>query len=257
MKNNTILNIRIGKQEKKDINISVKMFLSQSPNKFFHIVNLNPDIFVLAYFDHFLKSIINSADCILIDGVGVKIASILHRVPSGERMTGTDLMQELVMLAAKNKKRVMFLGGNNFTAEKTRQFFLSKYPGLQCIAIPGSKKIQKETPSEKKVVLDLIDSFRPHFLFIAYGPPYQEKWIFNNRDKLKGSICMGVGGAFKLISGEVPRAPKIFINLGLEWFWRSLAEPRRILFKLPRSIFFFMLVGKGLIFRHREVKSRK
>lgn len=39
---------------------------------------------------------------------------------------------------------------------------------------------------------------------------------------------MGVGGSFDVLSGYKKRAPKIFIKLNLEWFYRILREPSRL-----------------------------
>ncbi|TAL65019.1 MAG: glycosyltransferase, partial [Bacteroidetes bacterium] len=243
MKNdNRILSISIGKESIVDILQKVNTFLNSSRSDFFHLVNLNPDIFMFAYHDEFFRTIINTADCILIDGIGIKLAAKLTGLVSGERMTGTDLMQLLIKGAVEKNRKVMFLGGNDSTAELTGKFFKKLYPSLEYIFHPGAVKITQETESEKREVLNLIKKFQPDLLFVAYGPPIQEKWIYNNRKELKGTVCMGVGGAFKLISGQVPRAPKIFTRWGIEWIWRSLVEPARIVKKLPRHILFIIFL---------------
>ena len=77
-------------------------------------------------------------------------------------------------------------------------------------------------------------------LFVCLGAPAQEKWIYENRSRLPGiKVMLGLGGSLDGYSGNVKRAPKIFINLGLEWFYRLLKEPKRIgrMMKLPKFYF--------------------
>lgn len=242
--NNQILGIQIGIAKISEIVNCAITFWNFPKEKFHHIVNLNPDIFMFAYNDSEYRLIVNSADSILIDGVGITIAARIAGIASGERMTGTDLMPILVKSAIEKKKKVMFLGGNDNTAELTGTYFKKLYPSLQYISHPGAVTIKKETEKENREVIAIIKKFQPDLLFVAYGPPFQEKWIYNNREDLKGIVCMGVGGAFKLISGQVPRAPKWFIKHGLEWIWRFASEPKRMLQKLPRHMFFLFLIIK-------------
>ena len=51
-----------------------------------------------------------------------------------------------------------------------------------------------------------------------------ERW----RDELTCSVMAGLGGSLDVLSGNLQRAPKAFRDLGLEWFYRLLKEPKRI-----------------------------
>lgn len=248
--NNHILKIRIGAESISGILDKVDNFLSQKRHNFFHIINLNPDIFMLAYQDSDYRQIINSADSILIDGIGIKLAAKLFGMRCGERMTGTDLMQLLVKYAVEHDKKVMFLGGEDDTASLTGKNLKKTYPQLNYISDSGAVDIRKEGDEEREKILTLIKKFRPDFLFVAYGPPFQERWIWTNRKELCGIVCMGVGGAFKLVSGKVKRAPNLMVRFGLEWLWRFIFEPRRMLKKLPRHLRFIFIILRGLISRN-------
>jgi N-acetylglucosaminyldiphosphoundecaprenol N-acetyl-beta-D-mannosaminyltransferase len=75
-------------------------------------------------------------------------------------------------------------------------------------------------------------------VFVAFGPPAQELWIARNRDRLGARVAMGVGGAFDMLAGEVPRAPVWMQRGGLEWMYRLGRQPwrwRRML-ALPRFV---------------------
>jgi N-acetylglucosaminyldiphosphoundecaprenol N-acetyl-beta-D-mannosaminyltransferase len=66
-------------------------------------------------------------------------------------------------------------------------------------------------------------------LLVAFGAPKQDMWIDRYRNQLTHvRVAIGVGGTFDFIAGVHKRAPIIFQNLGIEWLWRVVREPRRI-----------------------------
>ena len=81
--------------------------------------------------------------------------------------------------------------------------------------------------SEAEVV-EIINRAKPDFLFVALGFPRQEQWLARNTSRLNATVLQDVGGSFDVLSGRVKRAPKMTINLHLEWLYRSLSNPKRI-----------------------------
>ena len=81
---------------------------------------------------------------------------------------------------------------------------------------------------------------------MCLGAPKQEKWIFENRDKLKAKVCMGIGGSVDVFAGKTKRAPLLFQKMGLEWFYRLLKEPWRYkrMLALPKFAITVLLKGK-------------
>jgi len=88
---------------------------------------------------------------------------------------------------------------------------------------------------------------------VALGLPKQEQWIFEHKEKLKVPVVIGVGAAFKFLSGKVKRAPKLIGDFGLEWFWRLFQEPKRVWRRILDIPLFIFLILKELI----GFKSRK
>lgn len=182
-----------------------------------------------------------------------------------DRLTGTDLMVALCRLAAQKHWRVFLLGGENNVASQTaiklkeqcnneamkqsnhqtinnQQLTISYYE--------GTNDISKETSKERQQTIAHINNFRPHLLFVAYGAPYQEKWIAHNLTSLKSvKVAVGVGGAFDYLSGQIKRAPSFIRQIGLEWLWRLLHEPWRWRRQLA-LIKFVGLVLKQKLFRY-------
>ena len=160
------------------------------------------------------------------------------------RLSGVDLMLEMCRLAGKKGWKVFLLGGKEEAAEKTVEtlhatnerdlnptvetLHATSLPNVKMSFDFGSVDIANETEKERKEVISKINQFKPNLLFVAYGAPWQEKWIARNLPKLKVNVAMGVGGAFDYISGKVGRAPGFVRKIGLEWLWRLGREPWRI-----------------------------
>lgn len=77
--------------------------------------------------------------------------------------------------------------------------------------------------------------------------PQAPRWMYEHKDRIN-SVMIGVGAAFDFIAGVKPRAPRWMQNMGLEWLFRLLTEPKRLwrryLYHNPRFIYHF---GKQLI----------
>ena len=66
-------------------------------------------------------------------------------------------------------------------------------------------------------------------MFVCLGCPKQEYFIGRNKEQFKKGLFIGLGGTVDIISGKTKRAPKWIINCHLEWLWRSIIEPKRLL----------------------------
>ncbi len=238
----TIHDISVGGDSINTLEKSLDGYFLSKKNLPFHIITLNPEIYVLAYQNNEYKNIINTAEAVLIDGVGIQLLGRKNGLNLTERVTGIDLVWKLCAYAIHNGLKVFFLGGKGISGKQTGEAIKKKFPTLRYLSDEGAIDIRTQSSDENATILKKINDFKPDFLFVAYGPPYQEKWIYDNRKELRGIVCVGVGGAFKIISGEVPRAPRILTEHGLEWIWRSLTEPQRILTKAPRYLTFLSLL---------------
>lgn len=161
-----------------------------------------------------------------------------------ERLRGVDLIQDLVDLAGQKNWRVYLLGGLGGEAYELRQKFSSQYPGLLIESSIGFPAIEGASPKENQTVIDKINNFSPQILFVAFGPVKQEKWISQNLSCLNVNIAMGVGGAFDLLSGRKPRAPRLIQKIGLEWLWRLLTNSKNFLKALTAFPIFPLLIAR-------------
>ena len=182
--------------------------LFKKPGKHY-IVTPNPEFIMTAQKDLEFKKILNDADLSIPDGNGLRLSGKVKN-----NVSGVDLMEKLVEKSADWGVTMGFLGAATGVAEKTAECLQKKYPKIK-IAFASSHDTLYMIPDT-----DL--------LFVAFGAPKQEKWIYKNLPKLNVKIVMGVGGSFDYISGKVPRAPKFFRNFGLEWLFRLIIQPWRI-----------------------------
>jgi len=157
------------------------------------------------------------------DGFGLQCATWFLGQKIGERITGVDLTWEICKLAAKKGYSVYFLGAAEGVAQKAAQRIKLLYPDLK---IAGT---YAGMPDEEGII-DRINDTKPDILLVAFGAPKQDFFIQEYLPKLPTvKLAMGVGGSFDFISGKVKRAPQIYRDLGLEWFYRFYNEPWRAL----------------------------
>ena len=179
----------------------------------------------------------NSADLVTPDGIGVVYASKILGTPLKCKTAGYDLGLEVVKLSNEKGYRIFFLGGKPGIAEAARDKLLETYPNAVFVGCHDG--YFKKDGEENDAVVDEINKAAPDVLFVCFGVPAQEQWIAANRDKLRSvKLCLALGGSLDGYSGNVRRAPDIFIRLGLEWFYRLCKEPRRIgrMMKLPKFL---------------------
>lgn len=200
-----------------------------------HVITLNAEIAYAASDDDELKDIINQADLVTPDGIGIVWAARRKGHDLKERVTGIEMVYNLCRLAQEKGYKVFMLGAAPGVAEKAAQNLIKTYPGLiVCGTRDGYFKEE-----EIDQVVDEIKKASPHILLVALGAPKQEFFIRKHKDRLGVPLCLGVGGSFDVISGEKKRAPRFMIKLNLEWLYRLLSEPARIKrqMALPKFVF--------------------
>jgi N-acetylglucosaminyldiphosphoundecaprenol N-acetyl-beta-D-mannosaminyltransferase len=197
-----------------------------------HIVTLNPEMTMAARHDADLRALINRADLVLADGVGIVLAARLRGVRDLSRFTGVDLIEALAERAAIDAWRIFLLGACLGVADDAADRLHKRFPSLQVAGThAGSPGTEEDAEGSGRVRAANAD-----IVCVAYGAPAQEWWIERNRGALGAAVAIGVGGAFDFLAGQVPRAPEPLRRMGLEWAYRLWREPwrwRRML-ALPR-----------------------
>jgi N-acetylglucosaminyldiphosphoundecaprenol N-acetyl-beta-D-mannosaminyltransferase len=101
-------------------------------------------------------------------------------------------------------------------------------------------------------MINAVNKFSPDVLFVGMTAPKQEKWVYENRHRIKTPVICSIGAVFDFYAGTVKRPGKFWISIGLEWLPRLLREPRRLwrrtLISTPLFIWIVIIekIRKGL-----------
>lgn len=190
-------------------------------DKEIRIVTANPELIYNGDTNKDLQEVINSADLVLPDGIGVIWAARQAGYHLKERVTGVDLTFRILEEGDKRGWRIFLLGAKPGVPEKAVVNQYKKYPGV-VFGCHHGYFTEEEEPS----VIERIRKFTPHILLVGLGAPRQEFW--NEANKGLARVRIGVGGTIDVLSGEVKRAPKFFRKYNLEWLYRLIVNPARL-----------------------------
>jgi N-acetylglucosaminyldiphosphoundecaprenol N-acetyl-beta-D-mannosaminyltransferase len=266
-----ILNVKIDSTSTPEVLRKIRARFTKKAKIF--IVTPNSEQIILAQKDIKFRHILNSSDISICDAIGVSMAAKFYRMPKCNIIAspvvyfvqglvvgistflnknwlqnnlrvikGRELFINLVQLANKKHWKIFLLGGENGVSEKVGRKLRASYKAVVIDYADGPMLDKNGEPSslldletEKKVVSQIND-FKPHILFVAFGAPKQEKWLYRWFNKLDIKMGMVVGGTFNFISGKAKLSPKWVSGLGLEWLWRLATgsqKLKRILIAFP------------------------
>lgn len=173
------------------------------------------------------KTIINSADLFVPDGISLVWAARCRGVNLKDRVPGPDLFLEGCRLAAERGYGVFFYGDTVETLEALKLKLKDCFPTLNIVGA-HSPPFRPLTQEEDAQIVMMINDSGADIVWVGLGLPKQERWMFEHQDKLNTPVLVGVGAAFKFVSGQMSRAPLWIGNHGFEWLWRFGREPRRV-----------------------------
>ena len=173
-------------------------------------------------------SIYNASEYVLCDGTPIKWAAGFLNTPIVERITGLDLLPNLVAHCAKHDFSIFFLGASPGVGEQLKQTIHAQYPHCKVVGVyvPPFMKVFSEEENIK--MIDAINAVSPDVLLVSLTAPKQDIWIAENLHRVNASIQIGIGGAFEVMAGLAKRAPKWMHAAGLEWLYRFIQEPKRL-----------------------------
>ena len=205
-----------------------------------NIISGNPEILFNGFNDKVLEHNFKNENSIIIpDGVGTVIASKILKSPVKEKIAGIDIVKELLVKANKEGKSIYLLGAKEEVLRKCENNIKEEFKEIK---ISGSHNGYFDLENCDSIINEIKES-KPWAIFVAMGSPRQEIFIEKIINIVDSSIFMGIGGVFDVLAGEVSRAPKWMISLGIEWLYRVIKEPFRIkrLISIPK---FLLLVLK-------------
>ncbi len=201
--------------------------LDELPSGKLLINTINAHSFNIAQSDAYFAEALLHSSVLLPDGISIVFAK---RYLKGERLkkiAGTDLFYFEMNRLNKSKGTCMFLGSSESTLKLIFQKAAVDFPNVAIHTYSPPFKADFSAEDDQRMIT-VVNSFKPDVLFIGMSAPKQEKWAYRNFNKLEvGHVCC-VGAVFDFYSGNVKRASKGMIKLGLEWFYRLIMEPFRL-----------------------------
>jgi N-acetylglucosaminyldiphosphoundecaprenol N-acetyl-beta-D-mannosaminyltransferase len=191
------------------------------------VITVNVAILMMMRSNPRLAQAIEQADLVVTDGMPLVWASGWLGSPVPRRRpgtTGTDLMLSLLEGGEKRKLRVYLLGTTEERLTGLKKAIALRYPG---VTVAGARNGYFSAEQYPEVTAGIRES-KADLLLVGMPAPFKEIWCEEHRDALCTPAILGVGGAFDVVAGFVPRAPVAFQNAGLEWAWRLMMEPRKL-----------------------------
>lgn len=203
------------------------------------IVAPNTEFIMTAQKDKEFYEILKQSKLATPDSVGIMLGGKLQKQPFKERIPGQSYFREIFKCSEKEGWTIYLLGGKGDVPIRAKQKLEQDFPKARIV---GVHEGYFEQDSEEEVINE-INKLKPNVLFVAMGAPKQEKWIYKNKDKLEVDVAAGQGGTFDYEAGEIPRAPLFFQKLGIEWLWRLMKQPSRIIrmMALPKYLIKILL----------------
>ena len=203
------------------------------------IITANPETYMISNKDSELKEIISNSDNIVVpDGIAVVKTANYLGYNIKERITGIELAQFLLEVANKNKYKVYLFGSTDEVITRLKKLIEKEYANIKLVGATNGYVEDKDS------VMNNIKELSPDILMVALGIPLQEKIINKHIKDFKKGVFIGVGGSFDVISGIKKRAPRIFIKFNLEWLYRIIKEPKRIIKFIKYNITFVLIILK-------------
>lgn len=188
---------------------------------------------VMAYNDKSYQTVQNSAVIAVPDGKPLSLVCRIRGYKNAQRVAGPDLMPEILRISEKEGYTHYFYGSTPQTLEALEKNLRTRYPKLQIVGTcsPPFRMLTKE---EDARMVDQINEAKPDFVWVGLGAPKQERWMYEHQGRIQ-AVMLGVGAAFDFHAGTAKRAPKWMQECYLEWLYRLIQDPKRLLMRYVRS----------------------
>ncbi|MGY1664580.1 WecB/TagA/CpsF family glycosyltransferase [Geodermatophilus sp. SYSU D00696] len=183
------------------------------------------------------------ADLVLADGWPLAVVASCATGRIVPRVTGSDLLKDVIAGAAATGLRVGVIGGRN--PERAVRRCRSAHPDLEMTVIDQAFH-PTVTEALAETLADDIRAARADIIVLAHGTPRQEFLATLLARRLTAGVMLCLGGSIDFLSGDQKRAPAIISRLGLEAFWRMALDPQRILprYVIPTAAFVRSLISQ-------------
>jgi N-acetylglucosaminyldiphosphoundecaprenol N-acetyl-beta-D-mannosaminyltransferase len=190
------------------------------------VLTLNTDFIAIARRDERFRQLAWDADLVVPDGAPVLWAARRFGHALAGRVTGPDLIEMAVRHSRQHGSSLYFLGGVPGSAHAAADALRRRLGEFRLAGV--SAPVIGRDPAEDARTAAAVAATRPDFVFVGLGCPKQEFFIQQHRAQFDDAVCVGVGGSFSYLSGDIKRAPRWAQRAGFEWLFRLIAQPRHL-----------------------------
>lgn len=194
-----------------------------------------------AYWHPEFSALLRSADLVTPDGMPLVWMMRLMGERDQNRVAGMDILLSLCQLAPLRNISIFFLGSEARILDKMREKLEHEFPELQIVGMEPLP-FRPLRPAEDDAVIQKIHESGAELVLVSLGCPKQEYWISQHKGKIQ-AVMIGLGGVIPVVAGIHKRAPLWMREVGLEWFYRLIQEPRRLWSRYMKTIPFFMCLA--------------
>jgi N-acetylglucosaminyldiphosphoundecaprenol N-acetyl-beta-D-mannosaminyltransferase len=190
----------------------------------------NVDHLIKLQYDRDFYEAYNKSSYRVCDSQILMYASKFLGTPLKEKISGSDLFPAFYMYHKDNENIKIFLLGAAVGIAKQAQEKINEKIGREIVVEALSPSFGFENNEEEcETIIDRINKSGATVLAIGVGSPKQEKWLVKYKSKLTHvKILLGVGATIDFEAGCKARSPKWMSEVGVEWLYRLLSEPRRL-----------------------------
>jgi len=213
----------------------------------------NTNTLVRSYKDSELQNKINAFDIKVPDGFPVAKASNILYKNKQKRVDGYNIFHKTLKKGLENNLSHYFFGSDELIIKKLKSELLKKYPNLIILGHTCPPYLNYKELVKSEYVNDLIEK-KPDIVWVSLGFPKQEEFIdllLKNNNLISNFVA--VGAVFEWSAGTKIKAPEILANIGLEWIFRLIQEPRRLYKRYFVDNFLFIIY---IIKQIRKAKDR-
>ena len=189
----------------------------------------NVHMLIEAYNNPDFARVLHNADLVTPDGKPLVMMLRKMGVRNQNQVAGLDVFLNLCDLAEQTGTKVYFLGSTDDILQKIKGKLNQEYPILQIAGMkaPPNVSIEDIVRDQDADLIEEINQSGAGIVFVCLGCPKQEVWMSQHQGSIQG-VMVGVGAVFSMYAGINRRAPYWIQNVGLEWLYRLLQEPRRL-----------------------------
>ena len=153
-----------------------------------YVVTPNPEIVELCREDEALRAVVNAADLVLPDGIGIMYGAKMLGAPLRQRLPGVDFAGHLMEVMAREGQSLFLLGAKPGVADRAKAALERTYPGLAVVGTHDGY-FQEDAP-----VVEAICRSGAQVVFVCLGAPKQERWMADHGRETGAGLLVGLGG---------------------------------------------------------------